>query len=177
MLDIRSTSSYIIEIMEITEKQKLIAAPERFGLDLGNNPAARITGYERYGLFPQAVTLKSERGRTGYYTQIHIELLKKIVELTRDLKYPGVRKYVEQNFRSLFALHDVIEIFRVRFLDRKILAAYLDHSGLTDFQCEKILKLYDENADHREVKTAVLNLMSKLKPTRKTKSKFFNRPD
>ena len=158
--------------MEFIEKQKLIADPERFGLDLGKNPVARITGYERYGLFPQAVTLKSTRGRTGYYAQIHIELLKKIVELTRDLKYPGIRRFVEQNFRPLFALHDVIEIFRVRFLDRKMLTGYLSHSGLTDFQCKKILKLYDENADNKEVKTAVLNLMSKLKQARKTKSEI-----
>ena len=132
---------------------------------------------ERYGLFPQAVTLKSTRGRTGYYAQIHIELLKKIVELTSDLKYLGIRKFVEQNFRVLFALHDVIEIFRIRFLDREILAAYLDQSGLTDFQCKKIFKLYDENADNREVKIAVLNLMSKLKATRKTKAEILNRPD
>lgn len=163
--------------MQYIEKQKLIAEPEQLGLDLGKNPGARITAYERYGLFPQVVTLKSTRGRTGYYVQIHIELLKKIVELTKDMKYPGIRKFVEQNFRLVFALHDVIEIFRVRFLDRKILAAYLDHSGLTGFQCEKILKLYDENADHREVKIVVLNLMKKLKATRKTKSKIFNRPD
>jgi len=159
-------------MIQYIEKQKLIAAPERYGLDLGRNPGARLTSYERYKLFPQAITLKSERGRTGYYTQIHIELLKKIVELTRDLKYPGIRKFVEQNFRSLFALHDVSEIFRVRFLDRQILAAYLDQSGLTDLQSKKILKLYDENADNREVKTAVLNLMSKLKATRKTKSEI-----
>jgi len=163
--------------MEFIEKQKLIADTKRFGLDLGKSPAARLTSYERYGLFPQAVTLKSKRGRTGYYTQIHIELLKKIVELTRDLKYPGIRKYVEQNFRSLFALHDAIEIFRIRFLDRKILAAYLNQPGLTKFQCEKILNLYDENADNREVKIAVLNLMKKLKATPKTKSDIFNRPD
>jgi len=163
--------------MEFIEKQKLIADTKRFGLNLGKNPVARITSYERYGLFPQAVTLKSERGRTGYYAQIHIELLKKIVELTRDLKYPGIRRFVEQNFRSLFALHDVIEIFRVRFLDREILAAYLNQSGLIDSQCKKILKLYDENADNREVKIAVLNLMSKLKLPRKTKSNIFDRPD
>jgi len=159
-------------MIQFIEKQKLIAGSEQFGLDLGKNPAARLTSYERYGLFPQAVTLKSERGRKGYYTQIHIELLKKIVELTSDLKYPGIRKYVEQNFRPLFALHDVIEIFRVRFLDRNMLVAYLEHSDLTDFQCEKVLKLYDENVDNREVKKAVLNLMSKLKATRKTKSKI-----
>ena len=164
-------------MIQSIEKQKLIAEPERFGLDLGKNPAARITAYERYGLFPQAVTLKSERGRTGYYTQIHIELLNKILKLTRDLKYPGIKKFVEQNFRSLFALHDVTKIFLIRFLDREMLAAYLNRSGLTDLQCEKILKLYDENADNREVKMAVLKLMSKLKATRKTKSEIFNRPD
>ena len=159
--------------MNYIEKQKLIAEPERLGLDIGKNPTARITAFERYGLFPQAVTLKSDRGRTGYYAQIHIELLKKILELTINLKYSGIRKFVEQNFRSLFALHDVIEIFRIRFLDRELLAAFLDHTGLTDFQCKKILKLYDEKANNREVKISILNLMSKLKVTYKTKSEIY----
>lgn len=158
--------------MKIVEKQKLIAEPGQYDLSLGKNPAARITAYERYGLFPQAVTLKVDRGRTGYYAPIHVELLKEILRLTRVIKYPGIKKLVEQNFHSLFMLHDVLGIYRLRFLDRDFLGVFLERSGLTDFQQGKILDLYDEKATFKELKIEVLNMMCKLKYKPKTKTEI-----
>lgn len=158
--------------MKIIEKQKLMADPGQFGLDLGKNPTARITAYERYALFPQAVTLKVDRGRIGYYAPIHVELLKEILRLTRVMKYPGIERFVKQNFHSLFMLHDVLGIFRLRFLDRDFLEIFLERSGLTDFQQGKILDMYDEKVTYKEVKIEILNMMCKLKYKPKTKTEI-----
>ncbi len=152
----------------LIKKKEFLKTPRKYGLNLGKNPTARITAYERYGLMPTAVTLgkgsgETNKGRTGYYAPVHIEMLQDIVHLTKEHRYPGVRKLMEKKYRAVFELNDLVEIFKLRFLDGELLEHYLSKTSLIKTQQDKIRKLFSQGAKHREVKTQILDLMCKVK--------------
>jgi len=152
----------------LIRKKDLQESPNKWNLDLGKNPTARITAYERYGLMPATVILgkgrgETKQGRTGYYTLLHIEMLKEIVGLTKRFRYPEIKNVMEQKYKVIFELTDLVEIFKLRFLDDDLLDHYLSKTSLTKTQKEKIRKLFSQGVNHRVVKTQILDLMSKVK--------------
>jgi len=146
-------------------RSDLISDPGKFGVDLGKNPLSQIMIYENNGVLPKCITLGGDgQGdpRKGYYAPVVLEMIRDIKFLQHDHKYPGIKKKMDEKYRRVFEIMDVVELWRLRYLTMDLIQGYLERSGLTRPQKNFIVDLFNRKLTYKMVKKEILALLARI---------------
>jgi len=143
----------------------LISDPGKFGVDLGKAPRSQILIYENNGVLPKCITLGGDgQGdpRKGYYAPVILEMIQNIKLLQQDHKYPGIKKLMDEKYRRVFEIMDVVELWRLRYLSLDLIQGYLERSSLTSPQKTYIVDLFNRKLTYKMVKKEILALLARI---------------
>ena len=151
--------------MNLIKRTDVLNYPQKFGINLGKAPLSQIMIYENNGLIPKCITLGGTgQGdpRKGYYAAVIIEMIRDIKFFQRDHKYLGIKKIMDEKYRRVFEIMDVVELWRLRYLTLDLIQGYLERSSLTAPQKKFIINLYNRNLTYKKVKKEILALLARI---------------
>jgi hypothetical protein len=148
---------------ESINRSELIKKPGTFGVNLGKNPTSQLALYERWGLIPNSIRV----GGTGqgvrlkaYYPTIVLQMIEEIQTHQKDKKtLEKIRKLFGTKYSFVFEMYDVLALMQLRFRSDDLLAYYIGKSSLNSSIQSRLISLFDNTSDLKELKLGILDLL------------------
>ena len=140
-------------------KEELIKKLEQEDINVGKNAGTTLNSYVRFNLLPHPIRIGTEDGTQGFYPPILIDIVQDISTWKATMKYAGIRERLHEKYPEVFALHDVVHLFRLHFLSTAVLLAYMDKVEFREEWRTKIIQLNEQQAEYQDVKKQLLEFL------------------
>lgn len=156
-------------------RRALVENPEKYGINWSGGKFVNfLRGFEDREILPKPISAAADPDSSakseGFYFPAFIEMIKdlQLLRAEKRLSSLGIKEWLEDKYKRIYNLYDVIELFRLRLLSRELLISYLDECQLTSTQKDRIVALYDSNPDFTMAKNAILDMLCSIKISSET---------